>query len=169
LYTPAWGPLNHILGIPIGQPLQIDWLGNHKIAPIAVVIADVWQWTPFIMLILLAGLLSISEELYEVARIDGASGLKIFLYISLPLIRFHLAVAIILRAIDLFKLFDLPFVMTQGGPAGATETVTVYTYLIGIRFLRVGYGAALSLLLLFLVVIVSQFLVRFTRQERGAM
>ena len=168
LYTPDWGPINHILGIPFGHLLTIDWLGNTQIAPFSIAIADIWQMTPFIMLILLAGLLGISEELYEAARIDGASGWDIFRYITLPLIRMPLGVAVLLRAIDLFKLFDLPYVMTHGGPASSTETISFYTYQIGIRFFRVGYGAALALILLILVIIMSRFLVRYVRQEAEA-
>ena len=164
LYTPQWGPINHILGMPFGKILEIDWLGNPQIAPIAVIIADVWQWSPFVMLIVLAGILSIPTDIYEASRIDGASGWNSFKYITLPLIRFPLTVAVILRAIDLFKLFDLPFVMSQGGPAGSTETVTIYTYLVGIRFFRVGYGAALSIMLLLVVIIVSKFLVKYTNK-----
>jgi len=164
LYTPQWGPINHILGMPFGEILEIDWLGNPQIAPIAVIIADVWQWSPFVMLIVLAGILSIPTDIYEASRIDGASGWNSFKYITLPLIRFPLTVAVILRAIDLFKLFDLPFVMSQGGPAGSTETVTIYTYLVGIRFFRVGYGAALSIMLLLVVIIVSKFLVKYTNK-----
>jgi|TARA_B100001964_G_C14193416_1_gene582200 multiple sugar transport system permease protein len=164
LYTPQWGPINHILGMPFGEILEIDWLGNPQIAPIAVIIADVWQWSPFVMLIVLAGILSIPTDIYEASRIDGASGWNSFKYITLPLIRFPLTVAVILRAIDLFKLFDLPFVMSQGGPAGSTETVTIYTYLVGIRFFRVGYGAALSIMLLLVVIIVSRFLVKYTNK-----
>lgn len=165
LYTPDWGPINHILGLPFGHSLKIDWLGDARLAPFSIVIADVWQMTPFIMLILLAGLLSISEEMYEAARIDGASGWATFRYITLPLLRLPLGVAVILRAIDLFKLFDLPYVMAHGGPAGATETISFYTYLVGIQFFRVGYGAALALILLFLVILMSRFLVRFVRRE----
>ena len=164
LYTPQWGPINHILGMPFGEILEIDWLGNPQIAPIAVIIADVWQWSPFVMLIVLAGILSIPTDIYEASRIDGASGWNSFKYITLPLIRFPLTVAVILRAIDLFKLFDLPFVMSQGGPAGSTETVTIYTYLVGIRLFRVGYGAALSIMLLLVVIIVSRFLVKYTNK-----
>ena len=164
LYTPEWGPLNHILGIPLGKVLETDWLGSTQIAPIAVIIADVWQWSPFVMLIVLAGLLSIPSEIYEASRIDGASGWNSFRYITLPLISFPLTVAIILRSIDLFKLFDLPYIMSQGGPAGSTETVTIYTYLVGIRFFRVGYGAALSIMLLLVVIIVSKFLVKYTNK-----
>ena len=165
LYTPQWGPINHILSSILGRSVEIDWLGSTQIAPVSIMIADVWQMTPFVMLILLAGLLSISDELYEAARIDGASGWDAFRYVTLPLVRLPLAVAVILRAIDLFKLFDLPFVMTHGGPASATETVTMYTYLVGIQFFRVGYGAAMALLLLVLVVLMSRVLLRFVRQE----
>jgi multiple sugar transport system permease protein len=165
LYTPEWGPINHILGLPFGRSLEIDWLGNTALAPISVMLADVWQMAPFIMLILLAGLLGISEELYEAAHIDGASSWDTFRHITLPLIRLPLGIAAILRAIDLFKLFDLPYVMAHGGPASATETISLYAYLVGIQFLRVGYGAAMALLVLVLIILMSRLLVRFVRQE----
>ena len=159
LYMPPWGPLNHILAFFVGHPVEIDWLGS-KMAAYSVVIADVWQMTPFIMLIMLAGLSSVSEELYEAARIDGATAWANFRYITLPLVRFPLFVAVLLRAIDLFKMFDLVYVMTHGGPAGATETVSFYAYQIGIEFLRVGYGATIALVLLFIIVMLAQRLVK---------
>lgn len=165
LYTPEWGPINPILSFILGRPIQIDWLGSTTMAPISTVIVDVWQMTPFIMLILLAGLTSIPDELYEAARIDGAASWQLFLHLTLPLLRFSIGVALILRAIDLFKMFDLVLVLTHGGPAGANETVSFYIYQTGLQFLRVGYAAALSFILLFLVVLMSRFFLRFMRRE----
>jgi multiple sugar transport system permease protein len=163
LYTPNWGPIDHLVGLLTGGAVQIDWLGDGRYAPWAVVIADAWQNTPFVMLILLAGLTAIPGSVLEAARVDGASATKAFLYVVLPLLRPYIAIAAVFRAIDLFKLFDLPFVLTQGGPAGATTTVSVYIYEIGIRDLRVGYGAAASLGLLALVILLTRQLARATR------
>jgi len=168
LYTPQWGPVNYILAFILRRPVQIDWLGATAIAPLVIITADVWQMAAFIMLIALAGLISISVEIYEAARIDGASGWASFLHITLPLLRLPLSVAIILRAIDLFKLFDLVFVMTRGGPAGATETVSYYTYEQGLEFLRIGYGAALALVMLALALLMSRVLIRLMRREAEA-
>src|SRR5207245_2848944 len=111
---------------------------------IAVVLVDVWHNTPFMMLVLLAGLQSIPTELYEAARADGASGWQRFWSITLPLLKFTMAVGVMIRLIDLTKLFGLIFVLTYGGPGGSTETVAFTTYLMGFKDFRMSYAAALS-------------------------
>jgi multiple sugar transport system permease protein len=115
-------------------------------------------------LILLAGLVAINQELYEAAKIDGASSWRLFRDISLPLLRGPLIVAFLLRLIELVKMFDLVFLLTQGGPARTTETMSFYVYYVGLRFFRVGYGVTLSLFLLALTLVFALALLRITRR-----
>ena len=165
LYHEKYGAINGVLRI-IGFNAQISWLGDPRVATLSVILTDVWQWTPFIMMILLAGLQSISVELYESAEVDGASAFQTFKHITLPLLVFPIMVAVLLRVIDLVKLFDIIFVLTRGGPGGTTETISIYTYLVGFRYFRVGYGAALSYLLLVIIVIFSMTLIRLIRGKK---
>lgn len=163
LYHPQYGPINAFLSTLFRKPVQIDWLGSPEISFFSILLVDVWQMTPFVMLILLAGLSGISKELYESAKVDGGSPFQMFRYITLPLLRLPIIVAILIRMIDLLKFFDLVYVLTMGGPARTTETVSFFTYFAGLRFFRVGYGAALSLILLFMVVALTSLFLRVTR------
>ncbi|HHP7232356.1 MAG TPA: carbohydrate ABC transporter permease, partial [Xenococcaceae cyanobacterium] len=121
----------------------INWLGEPGLAMIALIIADVWKTTPFISIILLAGLQSISLDLYEAHKIDGASPWQSFSQITLPLLMPQIAIALLFRFAQAFGIFDLVQVMTGGGPAGSTETVSIYIYSTVMRYLDFGYGAAL--------------------------
>lgn len=125
----------------IEQP--IAWLGSGPLAFASLVVADVWKTTPFITIILLAGLQTIPRSLYEAAAIDGASGWLAFRTITLPLLVPSILLALLFRAIQTFGIFDLVYVMTGGGPGGATETVSIYSYNTFFRYLDFGYGAAM--------------------------
>jgi len=122
-------------------------LGDVRLALPAVIAIDVWQWTPFVAVIVLAGLLSLPKEPYEAAALDGAKGWKIFRRVTLPLISPLLAVVLLLRAIEAFKIFDTVWVMTGGGPGTATETSNIFAYRMNFMHWRLGYGAAIVLLL----------------------
>ena len=111
---------------------------------IAVVLVEIWLNTPFMMLVLLAGLQSIPQELYDSAQVDGASTWQTFWSVTLPLLKFTMAVGVMIRMIDLTKLFGLIFLLTFGGPGGATETVAFNTYLVGFKDFRMSYASALS-------------------------
>ncbi|HET8522299.1 MAG TPA: sugar ABC transporter permease [Thermomicrobiales bacterium] len=166
IMLPEYGPLNDILGRVTGRGwVGIDWLGSTDWAIWSLVIANVWHEMPFVMLILLAGLVAINQDLYEAARIDGANSWRLFRDISLPLLRGPIFVAFLLRLIDLVKMFDLPFLLTQGGPARATETMSFYVYYVGLRFFRVGYGVTLSLFLLVLTFALAYLLMAVTRRQ----
>ncbi|MDJ0679283.1 MAG: sugar ABC transporter permease [Xenococcaceae cyanobacterium MO_167.B52] len=121
----------------------INWLGEPGLAMVAIIIADVWKTTPFISIILLAGLQSISQDLYEAHKIDGANPWQSFYQITLPLLMPQIMVALLFRFAQAFGIFDLVQVMTGGGPAGSTETVSIYIYSTVMRYLDFGYGAAL--------------------------
>jgi multiple sugar transport system permease protein len=142
----------------------INWLGTPILAMTALIVADVWKTTPFISIILLARLQSISQDLYEAHAIDGATPWQSFYQITLPLLMPQILIALLFRFAQSFGVFDLVQVMTAGGPAGATETVSIYIYSTVMRYLDFGYGAALVvvtfLLLILAVAIVSWLLNR---------
>ena len=121
----------------------VAWLGKPANALFALLVADVWKTTPFMTILLLAGLQDIPRGLYEAARMDGARAINSFRYITLPLLVPSIALALLFRSLQSFGIFDLPFVMTGGGPGGATETVAIYTYSTYLRYLDFGYGSAM--------------------------
>jgi multiple sugar transport system permease protein len=124
---------------------------------------DVWEWTPFLFLLLSAGLQAIPPDPIEAARIDGASAFQIFRDITLPLLKPVIVLALLLRAMDLVRIFDQIFILTQGGPGTATETVSLYIYRTAFRFTNFGYAAAMSFVLLAATMLFSRTLMRFMR------
>lgn len=143
IFNDQFGVMNDLLH-RVGLVVRpIAWLGSGSTALFAVIFADVWKTAPFVMIILLAGLQNIPGELHEAAAIDGASGWKRFRYITLPLLLPSIMVALLFRAIQSFGIFDLIFVMTGGGPGGATETLAIYAYNTYLRYLDFGYGSAM--------------------------
>lgn len=137
-------------------------LGDYRLALPAIILVDVWQWTPFLTLIFLAALLSFPKEPYEAARVDGASSWQIFRRVTLPLMRPIFVVAFLLRFTDLFKIFDTIFIMTGGGPGAATEVLNLLAYKINFRFWNIGYGAAVVMLLYIVSFLVSFIFVKVT-------
>jgi multiple sugar transport system permease protein len=127
---------------------QLTWTASPKLAMASVIIADVWQWTPFVFLILLAGLQAIPQEPYEAALIDGSSAWQTFRYVTLPLLKPAILIALLLRTMDLLRVFDHIFILTEGGPGFATETLSLYIYRTAFRFSNFGYAAAMSFVLL---------------------
>lgn len=166
LFNPSYGPINQILGAPLMQsPLNIIWLANQKLAIWAILITEIWQWTPFMFLAMLAGLLSLNPELYEAAAIDGASRWNILTRITIPLLKPIIITIVLIRGLDVFKLFDVVFVMTNGGPGTATQMISHYVYLLGFKYFRLGYAAAASyLLLIFLSIAVPLLLRQFSKE-----
>jgi len=162
LYHEKYGAINGLL-YAIGIKYQITWLSTPGLAKFAVIITDVWQWTPFMMMMILAGLQSIPVECIEAAEVDGANAFQRFIYITLPMLRYTIMVAALLRIMDLIKLFDVIFVLTMGGPGGTTETISIYTYLVSFRAFRMGYGSALSYLVLIITVLFSTYFIKIVR------
>ena len=138
-------------------------LATSATALAGVLIAEVWQWTPFMVLIFLAGLRSLPSEPYEAAMIDGASSFQMFRRLTLPMMSRVLAVAVLLRGIDLFRVFDYVFVMTSGGPGTSTYTLSLYAWQQTFSFLKWGYGATLSLVSLFLVMALANLFIKVTK------
>ncbi len=163
LYHVTNGPINHVL-ISLGLPPG-SWLSNGKTSLISVIIVDIWQWTPFVFIILLAGLQSLPREQFEAAEVDGASRTQAFWYLTLPMISPLLVIVILLRMVEAVKIFDIIFVMTAGGPGISTETSTMYAKLVSLTQFRLGYGAAIAYMLLFISLIIFTFLTRFLRTE----
>ena len=133
----------------------------------SVILVDIWQWTPFMFLILLAGLQAIPQEPYEAAMIDGASAWQTFRDITLPLLKPAILIALLLRTMDLLRIFDQVFILTQGGPGFATETISLYIYKTAFRFFDFGYAAAMSFVLLILVNFISIGYIRFLRRQEA--
>jgi multiple sugar transport system permease protein len=159
-----YGPLNILLRA-FDLPPQ-NWLPNPTWAMGALILADVWQWTPFVMIVLVAGLRSLPEYVYEAAALDGLGPVETFFKITLPLLRPVILIVLLLRFMDAFKLMDLVFMLTKGGPAGRTETLSYYIYVMGLQLFRVGLAAAASMLFLIFISIVTQIFVRYMYREQ---
>lgn len=138
----------------------LTWTSSPRLAMFSIIAVDVWQWTPFMFLILLAGLQAIPQEPYEAALIDGSSGWQTFRHVTLPLLKPAILVALLLRTIDLLRVFDQVFILTEGGPGFATETISLYIYRTAFRFSDFGYAAAMSFVLLIITNIISGFYIR---------
>ena len=145
------GPLNDLLGRLGVEPIL--WLSDPVIAKFTVIIVEVWQWTPFMFLLLLAGLLSLPKEPFLAAAIDGASSFRKFVYVTFPLMAPISIGAIIIRLIEASKIMDTVFVLTSGGPGTATETSSFYIYIKGLREFQMGYAATLSFTYLVIMII----------------
>ena len=139
---------------------NISFVNSVWLSRLTLIVADVWQWTPFLFIIFVAALQSQNEEIEEAARLDGASWPAIFWNISLPLMRPVIAVAVILRGIDITTMFANVYIMTKGTPGGATETISYFIYRIGFRTFNFGYASAASVIMLVLTIIIAQFAVK---------
>ncbi|MEM8640868.1 MAG: sugar ABC transporter permease [Cyanobacteria bacterium P01_G01_bin.54] len=152
IFNDQYGIVNSLLrGLGLISE-NITWLGEPNLAMLALIFADVWKTTPFIAILLLAGLQSISDDLYEAHAIDGATPWQSFWQITLPLLTPQILIALLFRFAQSFGVFDLVQVMTGGGPAGATEMVSIYIYATVQRYLDFGYGAALVMVTFLILV-----------------
>ncbi|MCX6089550.1 MAG: sugar ABC transporter permease [Candidatus Atribacteria bacterium] len=159
MYNPEFGVINFFLNKLFGVK-DLVFLGDTRYAFLACIIVDVWQWTPLMFLILLAGLQAVPTEPYEAAQIDGASPSQCFRYLTLPLISPLILISLLLRMIDACKIFDTIYILTGGGPASVTESLSLYAYRNNFVYFNMGYGAVLAFILLILVTI---FCVLFNR------
>ena len=163
MFSPSLGIFNHLLSLVGLQDL--NWVSDSNTVIPSLVMVDVWQWTPFFMLILLAGLMSLPIEPLEAAAIDGAGRWMTFRHITLPLLEPFIMLALLFRTIDAFKTFDLIFVMTTGGPGNASETLNILAFRTGFWFLHMGYAAALAIIMLVIVIVTSQLLLKRSRLQ----
>ena len=141
-----FGMLNHWLAMAGVHPVK--WLFDPKLALYSIILVDVWQWTPMTFLIVLAGLQSIPKDILEASVMDRASALQRTLFITLPMIRGHIFLALLVRSIDTFRLFDKVYALTGGGPGNATETLSMFVYRHGFKFFEVGTASAASIVML---------------------
>lgn len=164
LFDPEYGPINHLLGlVGIGR---VSWFGDTTAARAAVIVAELWLTTPFIMLVLLAGLQGIPDELIEAARIDGASVAQSFFQVTLPLLRSSIAVVVVIRSMDSIRAFDQIYALTAGGPGTDTSTVMYYNYRY-FTFFQMGRASALSFaVLVAIAAITAIYLLVMRRAER---
>jgi multiple sugar transport system permease protein len=145
----------------------LTWTASPKLAFASVIAVDIWQWTPFMFLVLLAGLQAIPQEPYEAAVIDGSSRWQTFLNVTLPLLKPAILIALLLRTMDLLRVFDQIFILTEGGPGFSTETISLYIYRTAFRFSNFGYAAAMSFVLLILTNIISLTYIRLLQRQEA--
>jgi multiple sugar transport system permease protein len=159
LYHPSAGLVNLLLG------REVNWLGDPSLALPGLILADVWRTMPFVALLCYARLLTIAPEVYEAARVDGAGRLATLTSVTLPLLRPILLVALLFRTLDALRAFDLMYVLTGGGPASTTETLTVYAYRSLFQTLQLGFGSAIGVVIFVLVMGVAAVYLRALRRE----
>lgn len=160
MYDADFGVLNQVLGaVGLGP---YNWTGSHRLAMLAIIVVDIWHWTPFVFLLMLAGLESLPRDVYEAARIDGASFWRELRYITLPMMLPTIVVTLIFRTVMAFKVFDEIYVITSGGPGTATEVISFSIYRTYFTQDRAGYGSALSFttMLAISVLIVAALLIQ---------
>lgn len=162
LYYEQNGPLNQLIRFFGGS--GVPWLSNPFWSLVAVILVDIWQWTPFVFLVALAALQSLPQDLYEAAEVDGAAGWATFRWVTLPLMVPTLWLILLLRLIEAFKVFDIPASLTLGGPGRATEVYSLFTYRTALRFFDHGYAAAQGFLLLVIVMVIVTVLFGRIRQ-----
>jgi multiple sugar transport system permease protein len=166
LFSFQYGPLNYFLSwFGVGQ---LSWLGDFTLAPISVIIMDIWQWTPFVFLVIYAGLQTVPQDLIDAAKVDGAGGWALTRYVEFPLVRPLIWVLVIIRLIDILKLFDIIYMTTYGGPGNVTYSYSFHIYRDDLSAgWDVGYGSALSILLLIVVTVLTNILIRRLRLKEA--
>jgi multiple sugar transport system permease protein len=162
-YDPTLGFISRIISMFTTDTFVI--LSTPTRAIIAIVVADAWMWSPFVMLLVLAGLVSVPRYLYEAAEVDRASWWRKFRTITFPYIRGLLMLALLFRTIEAFKLFDIVYLVTQGGPGTSTETIAVYVYHVAFQYFRTSESTALAYILLFIVIVLTNLYLYLVRQR----
>ncbi|GIP35716.1 carbohydrate ABC transporter permease [Paenibacillus sp. J2TS4] len=165
-YDPNAGIVNYYLGL-IGLGSKHDWLGSVDLAMYSVIVADVWQWTPFVFLILASALDAMPSEPLEAAKVDGASPVQTFMHVTLPLLKPALMIALLLRLMDSIKTFDIIYVMTRGGPSLATETANMYAYIQGFNNFNLSYATVINLSITVLLTFVFTFVYKSMTSRTG--
>lgn len=154
MFDNRFGPINQILGWLFDKDMVLLWTVNPSLVYPAIIVAEIWQWTPFMFLLLLAALANVDKSQMEAAAIDGAGYWRTFFKIVLPAIWPVMAIAILIRALDLFRLFDVVWALTKGGPGTSTETISIFTYIKGFQQFETSYTAAVALLIIVLLSVV---------------
>src|SRR5688572_496616 len=146
------GPINHLITLTIGQPFTFSWLSHPTWAMLPIMLCEIWQWTPLMFLMVLTGMMSLPQNQIRAAMALGATPIRIFRRIVLPLLVPVIGIAVLVRSIETFKIFDPVYILTRGQPGGATETISMYMYNGAFVYFRMGYIAAAALIVLVLVI-----------------
>lgn len=166
LFDSQYGMINQLLHL-FGVPAQA-WLADPQLAFIAVVVADIWQWTPFVFIMIMAGLQNIDGSVMEAARIDGATPLQAVLKVKLPMLMPIIVVTLLMRVIDAFRVLEVIYMMTFGGPADSTEILSLHIYKVAFVSQKLGYASSVSVLLLLVVMVLSLCALMISNPLKGA-
>lgn len=165
MYNTDYGLINYFLKVVFGID-ALNWLGDARFAMPAAILVDIWQWTPFVILTLLAGLQSLPDEPVEAAQIDGASNWQVFKYITLPQLKSIILVVLLIRVIDAFnRSFDVVWTLTNGGPGTSTELLSLRIYRIAFKYWETGLASAISWIYLLIVLIVTTLFIKRLYKE----
>jgi len=154
MFDVRFGPFGQILSFLAGEPVTILWTVNPSFVYPAIIICEVWQWTPFMFLLLLAALSNVDQSQLEAAELDGATYWRVLGQIILPAIKPVVAIAVLIRGLDLFRIFDIIWALTEGGPGSMTETISLYTYVIGFTQFDTSYTAAVAFLVVAILTVI---------------
>lgn len=160
MFDVRFGPIGQIVNYFAGEPVTLLWTVNPSLVYPAIIVCEVWQWTPFMFLLLLAALSNVDPSQLEAAELDGASYWRVLRQIIIPAIKPVVAIAVLIRGLDLFRIFDIIWALTEGGPGSMTETISLYTYVIGFTQFDTSYTAAVAFLVVALLTIVVTFVLR---------
>lgn len=165
MFDAQFGPVNQFISWFAGRDVTFDWLNHITTSFVAIIVADVWQWTPFMFLVFLAALMALPTDVFEAAAVDGATPLRQLVYLTLPLLRPILVITILIRSLDVVKFFDIVYAMTRGGPGTSTVTVSFFIYRTGFQYFRMGYAAAATYILLVIASVLASAYVSRLAQE----
>ncbi len=154
------GPINHLISLVIGAPFEFSWLSHPTWAMAPIMMAEIWQWTPLMFLLVLTGLMNLPQNQVRAAIVLGASPARIFFRIMLPLLLPVILIALLIRSIETFKIFDAVYILTRGQPGGSTETISMFMYNGAFVYFRMGYIAAAALLVLVVVISICLVIAR---------
>lgn len=154
------GPVNHLISAVIGRPFTFSWLADPDWALLPIMLCEIWQWTPLMFLLVLTGFMNLPENQLRAAAVLGASRTRIFFRVMLPLMTPVIVIAVLVRSIETFKIFDPVYILTRGGPGAATETISMFMYNGAFVYFRIGYIAAAALIVLVVVVSICLALAR---------
>ena len=161
------GPINHVISLVIGSPFEFSWLADPNWALLPIMLAEIWQWTPLMFLLVLTGLMNLPENQIRAAIILGASPVRIFFRVMLPLMMPVITIALLVRSIETFKIFDPVYILTRGGPGASTETISMFMYNGAFVYFRMGYIAAAGLLVLVVVISICLALSKPLKRHHG--
>ena len=161
------GPINHMISLIIGGRFEFSWLADPNLALIPIMLSEIWQWTPLMFLLVLTGLMNLPENQIRAATVLGASRARIFFRIMLPLLTPVIVIALLVRSIETFKIFDPVYILTRGGPGATTETISMFMYNGAFVYFRIGYIAAAALLVLVVVISICLALSRPLKRHHG--